>query len=494
MGNILSPLKTAFLRNLGFGILSKFSQMLAGFFIIGFVINSVGIDQWGLLTVSISLISLLSVLQSSISGAAGKKMTDFLGNGDRDEYQKYFYATVQLTIAVCLLIFFLLSCYFIFFIESLVDSDVEALKIVFAVTSLNVLIQILSLPALAVLQSFNRIDYQSKATIFAFLLRFILVFTVFISFKNIQTYAWILLIEVLMSSVLLYFFAFKQAGLRIDMGLTKIDYQYLMGVVKFNFLNLFNNLNYLIFLQVPAIIITKFSGLTMAGYYGVGLQVNGLLRGFVSIFSASLMPIFNILRVRGDKTRLIRTFVLSMKLISMFSFTTLFFFIFFSPEFLSFWLGKDDSSLIQFITGFSVFIVIGVFFIPSALMLVTLEKLKTTAILGFVFAVICSFMVYWTTNIKNSMLAFNFVMGLTFLIYNLQRFIQSVTCLGLTIKNVVPLLLYLFFPIAFLITYRKLDLDLELGTRMSLFVILNSFSILSIKKTEWIEFRQLIFR
>jgi O-antigen/teichoic acid export membrane protein len=132
------------------------------------VIKSVGIEQWGLLTVSVSLISLLSVLQSSISGAAGKKMTDFLGKGDRDEYQRYFFATVQLTIAVCILIFFFLSGYFIFFIDSLIDSDVEALKIVFGVTSLNVLIQILSLPALAVLQSFNRIDYQSKATIFAF--------------------------------------------------------------------------------------------------------------------------------------------------------------------------------------------------------------------------------------------------------------------------------------------------------------------------------------
>ena len=494
MGKILSPLKTAFLRNLGFGILSKFSQMLAGFFIIGFVIKSVGIEQWGLLTVSVSLISLLSVLQSSISGAAGKKMTDFLGKGDRDEYQRYFFATVQLTIAVCILIFFFLSCYFIFFIDSLIDSDVEALKIVFGVTSLNVLIQILSLPALAVLQSFNRIDYQSKATIFAFLLRFILVFTVFIFIRNIQTYAWILLVEVLMSSVMLYFFAFKQARLRIDMSLTKIDYQYLMGIVKFNFLNLFNNLNYLIFLQVPAIIITKFFGLTMAGYYGVGLQVNGLLRGFVSVFSASLMPIFNILRVRGDRVRLSTTFLLSMKLFSLFSFTTLFFFILFSPEFLSFWLGKKDAALTEFITGFSVFINVGVFFIPSALILVTLEKLKTTSILGFFFALIGSFMVYWASNFEHSVLVLNFVMGLTFFIYNFQRFIQSVTCLELRTKDVMPLLLYLFFPIAFLLIYRVLDLDLELGTRISLFVLFNSFSILSIKKTEWIEYKQLIFR
>jgi hypothetical protein len=183
-----------------------------------------------------------------------------------------------------------------------------------------------------------------------------------------------------------------------------------------------------------------------------------------------------------------------MKLFSLFSFTTLFFFILFSPEFLSFGLGKNDAMLTEFITGFSVFIVVGVFFIPSALMLVTLEKLKTTAILGFIFSLICSFMVYWVSNFEHSVLALNFVMGLIFFTYNLQRFIQSATCLELRIKNVVQLLLYLFSPIAFLLIYRVLDLDLELGTRISLFVLFNSFSILSIKKTEWIEYKQLIFR
>lgn len=459
--------------------------MFAGFLIVGYVIRSVGMDQWGMLTVSVSLVSILSILQSSISGSAGKRLTDYITVGDKQEYEKYLLCTFYLTFLIVLVIFLLFLFYFVFFLNNLIDKDVNTFKSIFLLTGINVTIQVLALPGIAILQSLNRIDYQSKATIMGLIIRFCLVFTLFSCFTNIVFYSIILLMEIIFFTSFIYYIIARRTEINLVPTKKSIHWTYLIDVMKFNSLNLFNNLNYVIFLQLPAVIITKKLGLTMAGYYGVGLQINSLVRGFASVLGSAVMPIFNIFKASKNEVKLRQIFLISSKLFAYLSIVSSFFFLLFAKEFLYLWLENEDLELISFINGFFVFVAIGIFFLPNALILVTMEKLKVTSLFGFLLAISCSCLIYFFPVYDDPLRFINIFLGLFFFSYNVHRFIVSNQFLQISIKKSIFLLISLIIPIAFLITFSEFDVGLQFYQKCILFILISLLSLFLFNREDW---------
>jgi len=440
----MNQLKADFFRNIGYGAISKIAQMIFGFVIIGFVIRSVGIAQWGVLTISVSLISLLSVLQSSISGAAGKKLTDFFISKDIEGYTKYYKATIYITVLIILVIICVLSICYCFFLENLIEESISLLKIIYVLTSVNVVIQILGLPGIALLQSINRLDYHSKILFFGFIIRAILVLILFKFFKTIVVYSIILLAEVIFNTIFLYIITFKITGINLIPKTEKIGKEYLLNVVKFNSLNLVNNLNYIVFLQVPSIIVAKKFGLEYSGYYGIGLQLNNLLRGLVSIVGMAIMPVFNIINAKKDYNKLVQVFLIFTKIFSVLGLFVIILSFYFIEQGIYLWLKIENQNLIYFLKVFSFFIAIGISFIPSANILVTLEKLKFSSFFGLFLSILSSLIIYVFPFKSNPYVWVPIIMSIIFFLYNYQRFFLAIKFLSIEF-NQYKSLLYMIF-------------------------------------------------
>src|SRR6185503_14354527 len=87
----------------------------------------------------------------------------------------------------------------------------------------------------------------------------------------------------------------------------------LRETVGFNFLNLLANVNYVAFMQAPAFVLQRFEGLALAGFYGIGLQLNNLMRGLLSAVINALLPAAISLHSQGNAAQLQKLFQLTTK-------------------------------------------------------------------------------------------------------------------------------------------------------------------------------------
>lgn len=489
-----APLRTSFIRNFGYSAIARVVQMIFGFLIIGYVVKSVGIEKWGILTVSVSLVNIISVLQSSISGAAGKKLTDYYVKNDIEGFNRHYLATTYLTLIVCAIVLLMVVACEFFFIFSLMSEGSEELGIVFLLTGMNVLLQILALPGLAILQATNKIEFQAKSVIFGFIIRILLVFSIFVFSKTIIVYSVILVLESLAVTLAIYFSIGIKIRIKPIPTIVPIDKTYYVGVIKFNSLNFLHNLNYVLFLQIPMLIIARKYGLVYSGYYGIGLQFYSLVRGMISPVTSALAPLFNFFRSAGDEKRLKGIYQLSSKLFSISALLILTLFQFFAADLLPLWLGDQAPELAIFVVKYSWFISIGVFFVPSAFILVTLEKLKETSLMGFSMAMLAAFILLLFKPTDYAILVIALAMSIPFFVYNLQKFIITIRILGFkSWEFVLPFVYILSVSLIVAFSEGFFNGFTFFNKILTLFVVI-LLSVVIINREEWKSLKQLILR
>lgn len=433
----MSILKKRFKQNILFGGISRVLQTLVGFFLISYVIQKVGMEQWGELTLCISTISLLSILQISISGGTSKRLSDYYYKINLREYSKYFSGTIIITVFIAIIIAILIICYDIFI------SDSGTYKLIYYLVGLSSIFQLLNLPFISIFESLNLTQKNSQITSYGLIFRTLLVITLFQLTPTISTYTAILVAENVFIFFLLFYFVFRNHKRIIRFSFEGITIKYLSGILSFNFFNLINSINYVLFIQLPGIIVAKKFGLRFSGYFGIGVQLNNLFRGFVSILINALSPIFNILNAKEKSNELSLYFILTTKFFIVLAILLATGSIFYTPLFLTLWLGESSIELNGFISMYLIFTSVGIAFIPAALMIVTLERLKFTSLFGFILSITLPIFIYYFNFGKLYYFLVPIVICLFFLIYNLQRIIISFNILKINSTEIFKIFIYI---------------------------------------------------
>jgi O-antigen/teichoic acid export membrane protein len=474
----MSILKKRFKQNILFGGISRVLQTLVGFFLISFVIQKVGMVQWGELTLCISTISLLSILQISISGGTSKRLSDYYYKINLRDYSKYFSGTIVITVFIALIIAILIIGYDLFIGNS------DSYRDIYYLVGLSSIFQLLNLPFISIFESLNLTQKNSQITSFGLIFRTLLVISFFQFFPTISCYTAILVAENIFIFLLLFYFVFRNHKRIVRFSFKGIDIKYLSGILSFNFFNLINSINYVLFIQLPGIIVAKKYGLTFSGYYGIGVQLNNLFRGFVSIIINALSPIFNILNAKEKSNELSLYFLISSKFFIVIALLLVVGSLFYSPVFLSLWLGENSKELIGFISIYLIFTAVGIAFIPAALMIITLEKLKFTSVLGLVLSILLPVFIYYFEFGKYFFILVPIVICLFFLFYNLQRLVICFRVLRIQSSEIFKIFTFITLSIGGVYLFHtKIPSIYQLnGIFVSILILILSFFLFSKKE------------
>jgi O-antigen/teichoic acid export membrane protein len=379
-----------FALNLSYGLAGKGAHFAVGLFLVGYVLRHLGPERFGLVVVATTLVALLGLIQSGAAAGLGRHLNILHTTGEWEKRNACFAAGTFLAIlasAVMVggLVLFLTA------LDPMESMPVQRHREghwVLALLGVAAVLSCLTLPALAGLQAAHRIDIPEKIGLAATLLR---AGAVVVSFEYFGAtpigYAAVLLGEQLAVSGANWLCLHRcQPGLKLSFA--KVSPTLLREVAGFNALNLLANVNYVAFMQAPAFVLQRAEGLAMAGLYGVGLQLNNLVRGPLTAVMNALAPIVNSLHGGGQRAKLLRLFVLTQKCFLAAATVLWVLFHFLGAAFLELWLHRPMAALIRALPWIIGASAIGVAGMPSSIFSVALGRVKLPAAAGAMLAAV----------------------------------------------------------------------------------------------------------
>jgi O-antigen/teichoic acid export membrane protein len=374
----------AFVSNVIYGLLSAAVRFGVGLFLVAYLLRRLGGERWGLIVVATSIVSFLALIHLAASAGLGKKLNSYLTRGDINSFKEYFTVSVFLSMLLALLVVLALVLILTLFWNRVHISDEFVIegRVVIGAVGLATMCASLQLPLTGCLQAIHRIDIDAKLQVIAIFLRAVLVVITFeLTTPRASTYAFIILF------VSLSMFLANWLWIRHNLSAARFEPELLrMEVAKdvlgFNVLTLFNSLNYVAFMQSPALVLSGTAGLATAGMYGVALQLNNLVRGLLMPGYNALQPVAVSLEASDAREQFKAVFLVSSKAFTCSAFLMWVGFYFLREPLLQLWLGGDVGELVRaipFLIGASA---AGVAAMPTAAYLVALERLRLSAFGG----------------------------------------------------------------------------------------------------------------
>ncbi len=383
----------AFVKNVTFGLASALTRFGLGMLVVAYVIRRIGTERWGLVVVATSVVTFLALIQLGASAGLGKKLNSHLTCGRFDDFARCFTAGLVLCLGLSgvVAVGILVVAFVVWPALNINPAFAREGQLVLLATGAATICTSMNLPFLAGLQALHRLDVDATVNIVAIVARSLAIFAAF---------------ELWSASALTYALALLGGGMLILFGdatwvlrhvpharLTRsgLNLPLFKELVSFNVLTLFNSLNYVAFMQAPALILTRLGepGLLAAGLYGSALQLNNLTRGLLMPGYNALLPMAASLEARRELDQLRRVFLRSTRFFGGVAALTWVGFAVLGDRFLSLWLGSNLAGLpdlqraLPWLIGTSA---LGIATLPAAAYLVALERLRLSAVSGVALA------------------------------------------------------------------------------------------------------------
>ena len=379
-----------FASNLTYGLAGAAARFSVGMFLVGYVIRRLGPDHWGLIVVGMTTASILGLIQLGASAGVAKKLNTAMTRQETHLFSQYFTASILLSVS--------LAGVMMAGLGMLLTVGWSWLKIgpslavegrwVLGAIGLSVVATALSLPFLACMQAVHRIDVHAKVHTAGLILRACAVVVAFEWSKpRAATYAIIIMaVAILMLAAAALWVRHRVSAARMVRG--GIDRGVLCDLTAFNLLTLINSVTYVVFMQTPTLVLQRCSGLATAGLYGIGLQLNLLVRGFLVPATNALSPVAISLESREKGEQMTTLFRLSSKAFAGIALMLWVGFIFLGEPFLTLWLGREEPELVAALPWLIGASAVGVAAMPSAVFLVAQERLRIPGVVGLVLAAV----------------------------------------------------------------------------------------------------------
>jgi len=425
-------LSRRFAANITYGLGQRFIQIIVGVYVLGYVVRKLGTEEWGLVVLSTSIVTIMSFVQLSVSAGLGKRLNEFRACGEVDQFRAYFSVGVILSTVLSMVVGVLIVAAVTVFwpLFAVPDHYATEGRIVLGAIGGSIIFNILALPSIACLQAAHRIDIHAKSESLSLLLRSAIVVILFeYTTPSASTYAYAVLITGL--------FAFLQLWIWVRLNMSDARTEFhgvtrarVRELVSFNLLNALGTVNYVLFMHAPAFVMRH--DLHLVGLYGIALQINNIVRGFFFSGYSALLPLMVTLNSKKDSKRLLDVFVVSTKFFVASSVIVWVWLSIVGPDVLKLWLGsrQDLRDLIYALPLLVLVTSMAIGTLPAAALVVTMERLHVTQPVGgvLVAAMAASLFVVVEPSILPKVAA---LQALFFGLYCLSQTVVAVRCLRL---------------------------------------------------------------
>lgn len=256
------------------------------------VLNTLGVEDFGIYNVVGGVVMMFSFLNSSMSSATQRFLSFELGKQDYAQMKKVFSMSVNIHAIIAGTIFILAETIGLWFLNAklVIPADrMEAANWVYQFSIFSFMLTIMNVPYNATIIAHERMKVYAYVSIVEVILKLIIVFAlVWLGFDKLKLYA----VLVFVVSIIIWII-FKVYCKR---NFTETNYQFFWEKSLYKTLmnyagwNLFGNLAAVTFNQGINIMLNIFFGPAINAARGLAYQVNGAVNGFVSNFQMAMNP------------------------------------------------------------------------------------------------------------------------------------------------------------------------------------------------------------
>lgn len=266
--------------------------MLVSLFTSRVVLNTLGVEDYGIYNVVGGVVSMFSVISGSLSAAISRFITVELAKGDMERLRKTFSASVTIQLILSLIIVILIESAGVWFLNAkmvIPAERLEAANWVLQFSIVTFVINLISVPYNATIIAHERMSAFAYISILEVVCKLVIVYLIKISPIDRLVFYAILMCAVSVLVRLVYGYYCKKHFVECKFSF-RFDKDLLKRMFSFAGWNFIGASSAVLRDQGGNIVINLFSGPAANAARGIAMQVNNAIYGFVSNFMTAVNP------------------------------------------------------------------------------------------------------------------------------------------------------------------------------------------------------------
>ncbi len=267
------------------------------------VLNTLGVEDFGIYSVVGGLVTLLSFLNGAMSAATQRFLSFEIGRKDFVQLKKVFSLSVTLHILIAIIIVLLAESIGLWFLNSKMNipsERMESANWVFQFTVLTFVISVIQVPYNASIISNEKMNVYAYMSILEVILKLLIAFMLlWIGFDKLKLFAVLTFCVSLLIAAIYHTYCkntFKECHYHFFW-----DKPLFVSLLNFSGWNLFGNFAWIIMGQGLNILLNIFFGPTVNTSYGIANQINSAVNKFISNIRMATNPQIVKSFATGDK-------------------------------------------------------------------------------------------------------------------------------------------------------------------------------------------------
>lgn len=282
--------------------LQRFMAAGLSLFTTPIILNALGVEDYGIYTLTIGFVGMLSILNWSLSNSTQRFTAFALGEGNTAKLKAIFSTALAIHLLYGVLLFLTISGISFFFIQDMLNipiGKIENAKNVLYIVGIVSFVNIVSIPFLGVLRAYeNLIAISLVGILESFLKLGIAIILLYTLNDKLLLYATLLMI-ISCISILLYIFIINKKYKDVAVSFKYFSKELVNEMFSFLSWSLLGSLSLTSRNEGVQIIINIFFGVARNAAYGIAMQINSAMAILSQGIIASLGP--QIVKSAGTK-------------------------------------------------------------------------------------------------------------------------------------------------------------------------------------------------
>ena len=267
------------------------------------VLNSLGIDDYGIYNVVGGMVAMFSLLSNSLSTAISRYLTFELGKENIDKLRTIFSSSVVIQTGLALFILLLVEIFGICFLNLYINipaGRLEAAHWALQCSAITFAVGLISIPYNATIIAHEKMVFFAYISILEQVLKLIVAYLLYISpFDKLKIYAFLLVIVSILIRAIYGMYCKRQ--FEECNGKIIIDKSFIRQMVDFAGWNFLGAGSGVLMTQGVNILMNLFFTVAVNAARGVATQIEGVVMSFVNNFTTAINPQITKSYASGDR-------------------------------------------------------------------------------------------------------------------------------------------------------------------------------------------------
>ncbi len=303
-------------KNTTFLYLRMFLVLVIGLYTSRVVLQTLGVEDFGIYNVVAGFVSLFGFLNSTLASSMQRFYNYEIGKGEYEGVTKVYNIGLIIHLVLAGLIVLLLESVGLWYINNIMVIPPERLftaNIVFHTTVLSMVVVIMQIPYTGAVLAYEKMSFYAIVSIIDVFLRLLVVLSLqFIDGDSLIIYSILLLLVTIFDFVLTISYVLKKFPLLKFRRLW--DAQLFKSILSFSGWNLLGTFAFMLKGQGINMVINYFTGPIVNAARGVAFQVNSAVSGFSSNITVSFRPQIVSSYAAGEHERSLKLMFLESKI------------------------------------------------------------------------------------------------------------------------------------------------------------------------------------